>query len=301
MSFFRRENWAWIAACVAVSVIDLSAAAIYFYPARPEPQILANHDMGGAVLSEVLSSAVTGGKNSTFNKSAKVLSLGKHVQTALRPVSPPPPMNAIRAAGDALSALPNGDIVFEAPSEMKVGEKRQVDTNVGINVPIEVLRGKIRPSDQQIQKQGKIAKDMAVTLNGSAFEITPITPEQQPMAEGYATVWSWYVTAKVAGEQQLEAVLYAIIKVGDSPSRQRVKSVDQKITVKVHEQKTVWEWVESVPIDFNALKNVTDNFETIQKIFAGAGLVSTTLLGWFGIARLRAKKEEKAAGTPSTE
>ena len=112
---------------------------------------------------------------------------------------------------------------------MKVGDKRQVDAKAGINVPMEILQGKLRPGDQQFKGQAHLSYEMVATLIGPAFKIDALTPEKQPVAEGYPTVWSWNVEAKDAGEQRLEGVLYAIV----GEARQRVNSFTQDIDVSV--------------------------------------------------------------------
>jgi hypothetical protein len=78
---------------------------------------------------------------------------------------------------------------------------------------------------------------MIATLSGPGFKIDAITPETQTIAEGFPTVWSWNVEAKESGDQELQAVLYALVPDGTTTSRQRVNSFTQKITVSVREKR----------------------------------------------------------------
>jgi hypothetical protein len=118
-------------------------------------------------------------------------------------------------ARQALERLPKGKIVLDAPKAMKVGDTRAVYANVGINVPIELLRKHNRPTDQSHEAVLSVSSEMAATLTGPGFAITATTPEQQGVAEGFPTIWSWNVEAKEDGEQELEATLYVLL-----PSRQ---------------------------------------------------------------------------------
>jgi len=79
-----------------------------------------------------------------------------------------------------------------------------------------------------------LSSEMFATLEGPGFEIKAITPEQQPIAEGFPTVWSWNVEAKESGEQELQATLYAIV--GEKAARMRIASYTQKISVSVRER-----------------------------------------------------------------
>ena len=187
------------------------------------------------------------------------------------------PLAAIRSLGNLVSALPQGDIVLDAPSEMKVGDKRQVDANVGINVPIEDLQKKPQTSNQQIKGKARVSSKMSATLNGAGFKIASITPEIQEIAEGFPTVWSWNVEAQASGEQELEAVLY-VFPDGDKNSKLRVKSFTQKINVSVRE-KTLDEW----------LKTIGGDVDTVKGIVVAVGGAATMVIGWFGITRARQK------------
>jgi hypothetical protein len=52
--------------------------------------------------------------------------------------------------GKKLAALPKGHIVLIAPNAMKVGDKRRVLANVGLNVPIETLRKQFDSQQQKV-------------------------------------------------------------------------------------------------------------------------------------------------------
>jgi hypothetical protein len=122
---------------------------------------------------------------------------------------------------------------------------------------------------------------------GPGFEIIATTPERQTIAEGFPTVWSWNVEAKQAGEQELEAILYAFVSDGDKAERQRVNSYVQKITVSVREL-TLRERLESFSHEIDAVKAIVVTF----------GGIVVAVLGWFGVSMKRRKqKAHKIAET----
>jgi hypothetical protein len=185
---------------------------------------------------------------------------------------------SIRSLGQEVKELPKGDIVLDAPSVMKVGETRRVDAHIGYNVPAGILRKKKRGDDQQITGQASLSSDMVATLDGSEFRISRITPEEQPIAEGAETVWSWDVTANNAGEKELEIVLYALLPLNDKILRVRVNSYSQTITVEVR-QKTLDEWLRAISDDVGQVKGIV-------LAIVGAG---TAVLGWFGLNHTRGR------------
>jgi hypothetical protein len=189
-----------------------------------------------------------------------------------------PSARRMAARGESLQALPKGNIVLHAPNAMRVGERRTVEANVGVNVPIEILRKPLSSRDQTIEGSLRVSSDMVASLNGPGFKIDAVTPEQQAIAEGFPTVWSWNVEAKEDGEQELEATLYVLLPDGDTSSRQRVDSYVQKITVSVRER-TWGEWLESFGHEVDAMK-------AIVVTLVGA---ATVVFGWFGISFARQK------------
>jgi hypothetical protein len=178
----------------------------------------------------------------------------------------------------ALKALPVGKIVLRAPKEMKVGDIRQVDANVGLDVPLDVLEKEIRPDDQKLNGSAHLSSKMEASLVGVGFKIIPLKPEQQKIAIGFPSVWSWSVEAKEHGDQELEATLYAIL----SDGKQRVDSYTQKISVNVRE-KTWGEWFEAFAHEFDAAKSLAAG------LFGGAALVA----GWFGYSLSTLRKKTK--------
>jgi hypothetical protein len=172
---------------------------------------------------------------------------------------------------ETLEALPKGNITLRAPTAMKVSDKRKVEAEVGVKVPKTAERPS-PPGNSTVEGTLHLSSEMFATLEGPGFEIKAITPEQQPIAEGFPTVWSWNVEAKESGEQELQATLYAIV--GEKAARMRIASFTQKISVSVREQ-TWGEWLDSLGHEIG----------TLQGIFVAFGAVATPALAWLGIRR----------------
>jgi hypothetical protein len=182
-----------------------------------------------------------------------------------------------------LEQLPRGRIVLNAPRTMKVSETRAVYANVGINVPIELLRKYSRSEDQSHESLLRVSSEMVAVLTGPGFAITATTPEQQGVAEGFPTVWSWNVEAKQEGEHELEATLFVLLPSGGYKSvQQRIDSYIHKIGVSIKEQS--WsEWLRSRRDEIDAVK-------TIALTLFSAG---TAILGWLGWTYTRRRKNNE--------
>jgi len=225
------------------------------------------------------------------------------LRLTLIPAPPPPPTNSqlthMQALRKRLEQLPQGKIYLDAPTEMKVSDRRSVDARVGVNVPDDILKGHIRGGDQTVQATVRVSHEMIATLNGPGFKITRTTPEKQTVAESFPTVWQWEIEAKQDGVQELEATLYALVPNPDDASgaaQQRIDSYTQKISVSVKEQ-TWSEW----------LKSAHEGFDTVKAIVIAIGSVASVTLGWFGISLTRrsrrtptTKRKPASRGRPQT-
>jgi hypothetical protein len=189
----------------------------------------------------------------------------------------------MKALRNAIEALPKGNIALRAPAKMTVGDQNEVKATVGFNVPMEALRKQLGPgpADQKLEGSLSLSPDMVASLNGSGFTIESTTPEQQSIAEGFPTVWSWNVTAKQEGEQELEATVYVLVGDGNKTTRIRVESFTQEINVSVRAQ-TWGEW----------LKSLGDELGAVNGILVALGGIITLVLGWLGIKKISPRKKK---------
>jgi hypothetical protein len=172
--------------------------------------------------------------------------------------------------GAKLQMLPMGNIFLEAPRTMRVNEVRRVESRVGINVPMEILRQQTAVWEQSAEGPLRVSNEMVATLSGPGFKITATTPEQQTVAEGLPTVWEWNVEAMQDGDQELTATLYVLVPDGDKTNRQRMESYTRDVVVSVKEQT----WNER-------LKAFSEGISTLQAIGTALGGIAAAALGWF--------------------
>lgn len=178
-------------------------------------------------------------------------------------------LGRIRARAQEIRELPTGTIILDAPKLMRMSEARSVEARVGVNVPIELLRQHATDDVQRVESLLRTSSEMVAVLYGPGFKITPTTPEQQTVAEGFPTVWNWNVEPLQSGDQELTATLYALVPDGDKLSRQRIESYTRVISVNVKEQ--TWpEW----------LKTVSEGIGAVSGIITAGASISGLALGW---------------------
>jgi hypothetical protein len=205
-----------------------------------------------------------------------------------RPNSSSPPgqssadqLGKIVSFGNSLKQLPSGNVVIEAPTTMTVDDVRNVSVRVGHNVRMDDLKKKLKETDQQVEGTLRVSAEMAATLTGAGFKIEPNTSERQNIAESFPTEWTWNVTAKQEGEQQLQILLYAIILNGDKETRLQVESYAQQVTVSVR-PKTWGEQAEAI----------SGELTTVKSIAISVGAIATALLTWVGFSRSKRKRDK---------
>jgi hypothetical protein len=195
----------------------------------------------------------------------------------------PSEIEKMKALGKAVEKLPKGNIALRAPGKMTVGDQREVRAIVAFDVPMAALREQLgsAPTDQKREGSLSISNDMAATLAGPGFTIESTTPQNQSIAEGNLTVWSWNVTAVQEGEQELEATLWVFVTEGTKSTQLRVESFTQKINVSVRAQ-TWSEWLESISREVVAVKTIL--------------IAIAAILAWFGF---KSRKQSSKPTRPS--
>jgi hypothetical protein len=186
----------------------------------------------------------------------------KQVQTAKL-------LQSIRA-GEMTKELPKGKVVLTAPKSMMVGDVREVEAQVGVNVDEEKLREVFRAGDQHFERAVGVSHKMRAVLYGpAAFGITDLSEHTQDITEGFPSQWRWSVTANREGSQSLTAVLYAIVSTSTEERQVIVDTFRQDIVVEVRPLG----WVDYADMGVNAVKSSWEALVALLSIVSGATLL----------------------------
>jgi hypothetical protein len=91
---------------------------------------------------------------------------------------------------------------------------------------------------------------MQAHLSGPNFQVTPITPEEQPISRFDKTEWKWNVKPTSVGEQALNLALNAVVTAAGNERKMTVRTFDHVIFVEVTAGQQVteffsgnWQWL----------------------------------------------------------
>jgi hypothetical protein len=155
-----------------------------------------------------------------------------------------------------LENMAQGNIAFNAPdSMMELGHALTVQLLLDSSRPIEELQRMIQ--ERMIDESGviegyqiRISETMEARLTGKGFQITAITPEEQPVSTKEPTEWKWDITAIEYGTQRLHLTLSAILFFQGDKKTRSIKTFDKIILVKVSFCKRItsfigknWQWL----------------------------------------------------------
>jgi len=190
----------------------------------------------------------------------------EHSQTALPPGSgmtqgpdtgsPPPltlpPPDPFAATDAALAALPWGNIAYNPPTKMRLGETRTIELLLSPKVPIETLKNQIRTLGEKEAARIRISNQMRARLTGNGFGINAITQEKQSIGTD-PTRWQWDIQAIAKGTHQLHLTLTVVINVDGTDQERNLDTFDKTIQVEVTPWQTVanfassnWQWMWAV-------------------------------------------------------
>jgi len=123
--------------------------------------------------------------------------------------APPRPDPYNEALRDALGQLQQGQVLFNAPSEMTPGREECVAVRISRSLTEDITAG--------LKRYGATGRDrllgdafmirvspfMTVNVSGSAFSIAPLTPADQFLEDGQFTEWPYNVTPLYSGKHPL--------------------------------------------------------------------------------------------------
>lgn len=149
-----------------------------------------------------------------------------------------------------LSKLAVGQIAFNSPDSMELGEVKTINLLLSLNKTIEELAREIKTSDKIEGAKVAVADSMEARLSGTGFSILAVTRETQAISMKQPTEWKWDIQAQTVGVQQLHLTLTASVTVNGVKTPRTLRTFDKTIDVRVKWTKQVgnfidnnWKWL----------------------------------------------------------
>jgi hypothetical protein len=187
------------------------------------------------------------------------------------PTSPPPPQDIADIVSRELEGLGLGQIVFTAPSNMKLGTDARVIVRISKDLQQDLSKG-LKQHGVPVREEIPVDTLMKATLKGDAFEIEPLSDEEQLVGETSFTQWEWLITPQSSGDRSL--FLTVAVRIRIEGAGQEIKSFpvfERQIDVRVD----FW---------FAARQFLSANWQWLVTTAIGSGLV-----GWLFQRRRRAR------------
>lgn len=158
------------------------------------------------------------------------------------------------AVDRALASLPKGNIAFNAPQTMVLGQSYPIYLLLSPQASVQNLQQELQQQLAGAQNlQGasiQITPEMEARLTGDNFSIAAEGNEKQLVTGEGETRWKWDVTPRRVGTGELHLTLSVFLNVNGGPVPRSIQTFDRRITVEVTWGQRFsdffgghWEWI----------------------------------------------------------
>jgi hypothetical protein len=143
-----------------------------------------------------------------------------------------------------LKKLAQGNIAFNNPEKMRVGETAEIEAKLAVTIPADELMGLLNAAGKRESASLEVSDHMQATLTGgAAFDVSPAGPQSQWISKDAPTTWHWLVTPKLTGPQFLTLSVDAIITINGDKDTRNITTLTRSIEVDVAHPHNEEEWV----------------------------------------------------------
>ena len=132
-----------------------------------------------------------------------------------------------------LDALPLGNIAFNTPETIPLGDAATIELLVSMKEAEEELRQQVHGIGGIETAHVQLSDQMEAKVAGLGFRIEPITPERQAVSHTQETRWRWQIEPTKSDTLELNLTLSALIKIDGESSARAIRTFEKTIVVKV--------------------------------------------------------------------
>jgi len=157
--------------------------------------------------------------------------------TIQKPSPQAPALDPLSRIDEVLASFPVGNMAFNVPESIEIGQTFTVRLILSPKKSITEIQSELDRSLQTKQSiesaQVRLSSQMEARMTGENFDIVAVTPETLAISGSEDTQWTWDVTAKQGGPQQLHLTVSAILYINGETTPRVVSEFDRKVTVNV--------------------------------------------------------------------
>lgn len=164
--------------------------------------------------------------------------------------TPLPPKTSLAFIDKIIEELKFGNIAFNTPSNLYLGDSVVIQLLLSIQLSIEELREKVHAAGETEGYSIRVSNEMVARLSGSGFKIEAILPEAQAVGAGKTTEWKWKIEPTEGGIQKLHLTLSALLYLHDQPTPYVIRTFERTIHVHVTLLRQIssfvmgnWQWL----------------------------------------------------------
>jgi len=145
------------------------------------------------------------------------------------------PSSPLSLVDRILKKLDLGNIAFNTPKTMKVGDQETVTLLLSPEETAKDLAKALGTDGGAVEtaERVRVAPEMEANLRGQGFKIEAVTPARQAVSTLQRTKWSWTIVPTKKGKQKLDLTLSARINVEGKDTPFVVQTFARTIVVKV--------------------------------------------------------------------
>lgn len=166
---------------------------------------------------------------------------------------PPTNSSSLDYIDNIISGMQFGNIAFNAPSTLTLGDETIIELLLSGNSTINELKQRLKAAGEKKGYRIRIANDMQANLWGRGFQCKAIMPQEQVISSSNTTYWKWNVQAIKGGKQSLHLTLSIILYINQHATQYAIKTFEHEINVQVTWRKQLamfmgsyWQWIFTV-------------------------------------------------------
>lgn len=132
-----------------------------------------------------------------------------------------------------LASLPLGNIAFNAPETIPLGDSATIELLVSLREAEEELREAVSAAGPVETARVRVSPYMEASLSGLGFSIESATPARQMLSKSQRTKWQWQIETTKADALELTLTLSALFTVGGQERTRAIRTFEKTILVDV--------------------------------------------------------------------
>lgn len=162
----------------------------------------------------------------------------------------PPDLYSTSVVDDIVKRLDWGQIAFNAPKLVELGETFHIELLLSLTKSIEDLKRDVKEAGEKEGFQVRVSSLMEAQVTGQGFQITAKPPVEQTVDSLETAVWKWDVKAIEPGLHVLHLTLWAVLSINGKDRSKVVKTFDHQLEIRVSMTNRVrsfmkdnWQWL----------------------------------------------------------